>query len=353
MGNDWQDFQSSLWLGELGNSALVGSPGKCHPAFSPQNYLTRLRSLQNSPRFLTSFLRQRLAGCSEWLPSFCFLFFFFCWTVASNLSLPALSLEEKYRPCCGHSQEHKFWKNSVKECNLKQKLFSKSHINFLCCNKATSLHTVLGSKALLHCLAFLPTFACVFPAVLELQFQKEKVIFLGRSSNSSQICFSSNSSSCKTNVRICSGQLSLHGGKLTTSTFKNSRYFIAFCSIRIHKQLFERNMHTILPVWKKSFLMCSPNYRCLVSKTRQPTSTSLNLPCWNDTQGATTTWAHAPHCSLNLLTGADTESSNPILSQPLSQLSAHWSILRKSSKEGIGSPHWVATAKAWAPLSGN
>jgi len=46
LGNDWQDFQSSLWSAQLGNSALLGSPGKCHPAFSPQNYLTRLRSLQ-------------------------------------------------------------------------------------------------------------------------------------------------------------------------------------------------------------------------------------------------------------------------------------------------------------------
>lgn len=44
----------------------------------------------------------------------------------------------------------------------------------------------------------------------------------------------------------------------TTSTFKNSRYFIAFCSIRIHKQLFERNTHTILPVWKKKLLDVQP-----------------------------------------------------------------------------------------------
>lgn len=89
---------------------------------------------------------------------------------------------------------------------------------------------------------------------------------------------------------------------------------------------------------KNSFLMGSPpNYRCLVSKNKATNFhvTESTLLKW--CPGCYNNLSSCPHCYLKLFTEADMESSSTIPSQPLSQLSAHWSILsyRKVPKKEL------------------
>lgn len=69
LGNGPSCFLSSLYSG---NEFSLGSPGKPHLKISPQKQVTRLRSSQKG-KFMTSLPRQRLAGLSEGLQSYCFV----------------------------------------------------------------------------------------------------------------------------------------------------------------------------------------------------------------------------------------------------------------------------------------